>query len=200
MIPIEALRQLAKLIFSRNEIDKEISAIIGRPAEKGHIGEFIAAQIFDIELATSASNRGHDGVFRTGPLSGCTVNVKLYSSNQGILDINPDIWPDYYLVLAGPRKSALSSKGCTLPLVVAEVYLFQTRELIRELSLTGSKLGVATSVRRELWDKAQIYPHQANKAITLTSRERELIQLFGDESKGVNATKHFVGVDGCKDG
>ena len=52
------LEPLAMFIKQRNEIDKDISEIIGRPAERGHIGEFVAAEIFGIELHESASSQG----------------------------------------------------------------------------------------------------------------------------------------------
>ena len=41
----------------------------------GHLGEWIAAQVFDIELERSAYIGGQ---FRTGPLQGQTVNMKWY--------------------------------------------------------------------------------------------------------------------------
>ena len=49
------LNHLAKLLSNRNSIDKEIGDIIGRPALTGHIGEYIAANVFDIALSESAS-------------------------------------------------------------------------------------------------------------------------------------------------
>jgi len=36
------LESLSRMIHARNEIDQEICRIIGRPAEKGHVGEYIA--------------------------------------------------------------------------------------------------------------------------------------------------------------
>ncbi|MXY22284.1 MAG: hypothetical protein F4Y49_13240 [Dehalococcoidia bacterium] len=58
------LELLADLIKQRNAIDRDISEISGRPAERGPLGEFIAAEIFDIELQEAANYRGSDGVFR----------------------------------------------------------------------------------------------------------------------------------------
>ena len=48
---------LAKLIKTKNEIEREISAIIERPAIIGHVGEYIASKIFRIQLKQSASNK-----------------------------------------------------------------------------------------------------------------------------------------------
>jgi hypothetical protein len=42
----------------------------------GHLGEWIAVQVLDIELEVSAVSAGIDGHFRSGPLQGRTVNVK----------------------------------------------------------------------------------------------------------------------------
>jgi hypothetical protein len=36
----------------------------------GHLGEWIASVVFDIELESSASAKGIDGRFRSGPLRG----------------------------------------------------------------------------------------------------------------------------------
>ncbi len=70
------LTDLASLLRARNAIAAKITAISGRPASLGHLGEFIAAEVFGIDLESSASNRGHDGRFRSGALQGRTVNVK----------------------------------------------------------------------------------------------------------------------------
>ena len=75
----DELQELASLIKARNVLENSIAGIIGRPAHPGHIGEFVASRIFDIELPESAVNRGCDGHFRTGLLAGKSVNVKKYS-------------------------------------------------------------------------------------------------------------------------
>jgi len=72
----DALKELARLIHTKNEIDARIAALIGRSALIGHVGEYIAAQVFDIRLEHSASNKALDGFFASGPLAGRSVNVK----------------------------------------------------------------------------------------------------------------------------
>ena len=42
------MERLARLLNDRNSIEREIGEIIGRPALTGHIGEYIAAEIFNI--------------------------------------------------------------------------------------------------------------------------------------------------------
>jgi hypothetical protein len=74
----EDLRKIASLLRERNVIDEKIAAVIHRPMTAGHLGEWIASQVFDIELATSAVAAAIDGRFRAGPLQGHTVNVKWY--------------------------------------------------------------------------------------------------------------------------
>ena len=108
------LEELAGLLRARNALDAEIVQILGRPATTGSLGEFIAARIFDINLATSGVNPGHDGVFASGPLVGKTVNVKMYSSDDALLDVSPHP-ADYYLVLRGPRP-VLAKGPRALPL------------------------------------------------------------------------------------
>ena len=73
------LQRLAELIRNRNSIERNIASITGRPALTGHTGEYIAANIFDIQLVESASEKGIDGHFNTGPLAGRSVNIKWYT-------------------------------------------------------------------------------------------------------------------------
>jgi hypothetical protein len=91
---MEQLQQLAQLLMERNVLDARISTIIGRPAQLGHIGEYLAAAIFDLALHESATHRGSDGHFRSGPLAGRSVNVKWYPKLEGVLDINQVHSPD----------------------------------------------------------------------------------------------------------
>ena len=99
-----SLQTLASLLHERNALDARIAQLIGRPASPGHVGEFIAAAVFDIDLFESATQKAADGVFRRGALQGRTVNIKIYGKQEGILDIRPDALPDFYLVLTGPRS------------------------------------------------------------------------------------------------
>lgn len=170
------LRLLAELLQSRNAIDLEIVAILGRPATTGNLGEFIASRIFGIRLATSGVNAGHDGWFEAGPLTGKTVNVKLYSQDDGLLDISAHP-ADYYLVMRGPR--ATSTRGRGLPFQIDSVYLFELSRLRIALVAAGVKVGVATSVRRPLWDAARIYPATPGSPIELTDGQIAMLRGFG---------------------
>jgi len=174
----DQLGRLAALIKERNKVEVEITAIIGRPAQVGHIGEYIAAHIFDLSLHDSAVTKGSDGIFKGGPLAGRSVNVKWYGKQEGILDINPNGLPDYYLVLAGPLATVLSSKGMTRPWVITSVYLFEATALLVTLHAANAKINVATSVRKALWDAAEIYPTQCNLVLPLTSAQRTQLSLF----------------------
>jgi len=93
------------------------------------------------------------------------------------LDITPDDLPDYYLVLAGPKSPAISSRGQTRPWLISFVFLFQSGELISKLS--GVKIGIATSVKSKYWDEAEIYPIQYNTQLIITPEKRELLAFFG---------------------
>ena len=168
---------LAALIKQRNAIDKDISEIIGRPAERGHIGEFIAAEIFEIELHESATHKGSDGVFRCGRLACRTVNIKSYGKNDGNLDMKREDSPDFYLVLTGPRTGANTSRGTTRPWVITSVFLFDHEELVSRLNV---KIGTATSIKRYLWDEAEIYPNPNNGTLLLTPEQRSILEMFGD--------------------
>jgi hypothetical protein len=41
------------------------------------------------------------------------VNIKWYLKREGLLDTSESVRLDYYLVLAGPRSAAASSRGST---------------------------------------------------------------------------------------
>jgi len=109
------LRRLADLLRRHNSIGDEIAGVIGRPAERGHVGEYIAAHIFGIALEGSARKRARDGRFTAGALAGHTVNVKWYGKQEGVLDLHARGAPDYYLALTGAAGSAASSRGKTRP-------------------------------------------------------------------------------------
>jgi hypothetical protein len=184
------LTQLAKIMSQRNELDRQIAAIISRPAEKGHIGEYIASRILNIALNPSATHKGIDGHFTDGALKGRTVNIKLYGKHEGILDMpkdaadKPSHLPDYYLILTGPNGVAMSSRNTHRPSVIHSVFLFETYSLIDGLMQRAKtrgkdmKFGVAASVPQEFWKTAEIYPTQQNTALLLTEEQRKLLALF----------------------
>jgi len=62
-----------------------ITGVIERPMTAGHAGEWIAAQVFDIELEMWASQSAIDKRFRGGPLVGRSVNIKWYLERDGLL-------------------------------------------------------------------------------------------------------------------
>lgn len=175
---MDVLERLAELIRTKNRIDDEIAGIIGRPAQIGHVGEYIASNIFGIKLEESAARRAIDGHFMDGPLAGRTVNIKWYGKMEGLLDITPNHLPDYYLVMAGPKSGAISSRGKTRPWLISAVYLFDARHLVGMLNTRGVKIGVATSVAASMWEEAQIYPIQQSKTLVLSRDQRKQIELF----------------------
>lgn len=179
---MENLRQLADLLKERNMIDAMISEIISRPAQQGHLGEFIASKIFDVSLNSNANQKGIDGVFNSGPLEGQTVNIKYYGKRENILDINPKGVPDYYLVLTGPKVQSASSRGQTRPFIIANIYLFDAQPLITTLQSRGIHIGIATSVINELWDRAEIYPSSSSN-LPIDDHRRNMIALFKQKNE-----------------
>ncbi len=175
---MDDLAHLAQLVNKRNLVEQQITALIGRPAEIGHIGEYIASKVFHIALEQSASHKSIDGHFLDGLLKGCTMNVKWYAFREGILDITPDSLPDYYLVLTGPNSSAMTSRGRTRPWTIERVFLFQASSLVAELKRAGVKIGIATSVRRDMWEKAEVFPASRNGPLLLSEVQRAALLLF----------------------
>jgi hypothetical protein len=178
------LSKLAHLIDRRNNIDNEIAALIGRPPHSGHIGEYVAAAIFGIDLHASAATKADDGRFTDGPLQGRSVNIKYGSRRDGMLNLvgslNPADHPDVYLVLTGPTVGPISSRGLTAPWVIHAVYLFASKDLLQVLSARGRHPGIATSLRREVWEAAMLYPEPRNSLLQLTERQRADLSLFQD--------------------
>jgi hypothetical protein len=176
------LQRLANLLKRRAVIDNEIAKLIGYPAHPGHIGEYIASHIFDIELNHLANQRATDGCFRSDPLKGRTVNIKLYASLQFLLDISASETladhPDYYLVLTGPKYASATSRGKTSPVDIVAVYLFDARALIPKIVASGVKRGLATSVRGVFWREAMIYPEDNLNLFALNTDQKAAIAAF----------------------
>lgn len=176
----EDLLTLLEYLKERNTIDAKIAALINRPAERGHIGEYIGAAIFNITLASTATNKGSDGIFQSGTLRGRSVNVKFYGKRDGCLDLKSQDGPDYYLVLTGAIAPATSSRGATRPLIIEGVYLFESSALLSDLSKRprSPKIGNATSVANEYWVAAEIWPRAAFAPFTVSDEQRQTLSLF----------------------
>ncbi|MCI0334593.1 MAG: hypothetical protein L0228_15355 [Planctomycetes bacterium] len=144
-------------------------------------GPYIASKVFDIELEASAVAKGIDGRFRSGLLQGKTVNVKFYAKREGLLDIREDALPDYFLVLAGPRPRAMTSRGEDRLWFIDWGFLFHAASLQLHLRERAVKIGVATGVIRQQWDLAEMYPTATNTTLTLDANQRRLLELFSSE-------------------
>jgi len=175
---MENLNRLAQAIKQKNLADTEIAHIVGRPAERSHAGEYIAAHIFNINLEQSASQKGIDGRFVSGSLATKSVNIKWYGKMDRLLDTSPDSLPDFYLVMTGPKAAAVSSRGAVRPWIISYVYIFDAVRLNGGLKRQGVKIGIATSVRSYLWEMAEIYPVQRNKQLLLSDEQKNLLALF----------------------
>lgn len=176
-----SLEELAGLIAQRNQVDAKIAGIIGRPAVSGHIGEYVASHVFDVALESSATNAGFDGRFRSGPYAGKSVNIKKHGKRGGWFDITPSHVPDHFLVLAGPKAAAASSRGTHRPWVITEAFLFDAPALVAKLKTHGIKLGVGTSVTAGEWENARVYPLSNRVPMTLSGEAVRLLSLFRGE-------------------
>lgn len=175
------LETLAALLSERNSLDKTISDLIGRPAQIGHIGEYIAAKVFEIELHASAVHKGSDGVFKSGDLKGNLVNIKFYAKRENFLDITREHCCDYYLALTGPRSFTMTSKGGHRPLLISSAYLFHMPSFIEILKQREVKIGIATSTKNADWDESEVYPRPNNSLLRLTPEQRQMLRLFAGE-------------------
>ena len=175
------LAELAALLRERNALDARLGRLLGRPALTGHIGEWIASRVFDVELEQAANASGYDGHFTTGELSGRTVNVKAYGKREGLLDVNTTVPIDYYLVFTGPKAAAASSRNSLRPFCIESVFLFDAVRLHAELLERGVQLGVASSVLAAQWEAAEIYPRANNLDLVVSEPQRGQLEMFAPE-------------------
>ena len=173
------LRKLAEMIHRKNLVDSEIARHVGRPAQLGSVGEYIAARIFAIDLFESATHADSDGVFLQGQLAGRTVNVKWYPRRENLVDLKPECACDFHLVMTGSFRAAGRATGTERPWLITAVYLFETQRLIAELRQRDVRIGVAASVREYQWRTAEIYPQSNNPRLVLGEQQRALLALFG---------------------
>jgi hypothetical protein len=176
-VDVEKLTRVATKLRERNEIDREIAGIINRPVTPGHLGEWIASEVFGITLNDAANQKAIDGYFANGPFSGASVNVKWYLKREGILDMSPNELPDYYLVLTGPPSRASSSLGTTRPWRLDAVYLFEAAVLHADLQERGRRIGVASSIRASTWTDAEVYPRERS-SFPLSGEQRSVLASF----------------------
>ena len=176
---MSGLEKLVTLLSEMNSIGEKVSEITQRPASRGHTGEYIAAEIFDIELEESANAKGFDGRFRSGSLAGRTVNVKWYGKLEYMLDINPDALPDFFLVMTGPKALEMTSKGGIRPWLIDYVFLFNAAELMIELNARGVKIGIATSVQKHEWQNSEIYPNKRSMGYRMSDDQMGQVAAFG---------------------
>jgi hypothetical protein len=157
-------------------VSGQIAAIIHRPMLTGHLGKWIAEQIFEIDMERTAT-LAIDGRFVSGPLRGRTVDVKWRSRRKGLLAVSASETVDYYLVLTGPPAQPGSSRDITLPLCIESVYLFDSNRL----RAAGVKPSNASSVPPREWELAEIYPHTRNSLLEIRPEQAELLRLFAPD-------------------
>ena len=174
----DEVARIASLLTERNAIDDTIAVIIDRPMAAGHLGEWIAAQVFDIQLEHSASTAVIDGQFRTGPLRGHTVNVKWYLKQEGLLDMSESAALDYYLVLTGPRSALLTSRGGTRPWRIDHAFLFHAPSLLAEQQSRGVKTGSQPASAEQNGSPPRSIPTKTTGCCPLSDRQTGLLRLF----------------------
>lgn len=176
----ELVTEVAELVRARNAIDEKLTAFTNRPVVAGHLGEWLAAQIFEILLEPIAVTPAIDGHFSSGPLKGKTVNVKWYGKREGMIDMTSSDVLDYYLVLTGPSSASGASASDTRPLRIDACYLFDAQRLLQWQITRGVKVGVAASVPAAEWNAAELYPSNRGGLLDLEPEQVALLRLFGD--------------------
>src|SRR5262249_24369301 len=82
-VDADSLARTAALLPERNAIDAELAELTERPMTSGHLGEWIAAQVFDIALEEAANAPAINARFRSGPLGARPSTSSGTSSRKG---------------------------------------------------------------------------------------------------------------------
>jgi hypothetical protein len=144
-----------------------------------HLGTWVAAQVFDIELADTAEP-SIDGHFTTGPLARRSVGVKWYPKRSGSLDMPKANAVDFYLVLCGPAEQPRPASGpanAPRPWRIDSVHLFDAHARHASLTSRGVRAGTATAVRPDEWSLSEVYP-RPNKGFPLTVEQQSSLGRF----------------------
>jgi hypothetical protein len=78
----------------------------------------------------------------------------------------------------------MTSRGRVRRWIIDNVFLFEAQALVDELRTAGVKIGIATSVRKHMWEKAEIHPIQGNNLIELSKDQRDALDLFNSRNSG----------------
>ena len=178
------LEKLSTLIKKWNRLEREISAIIERPGTISNVGEYIASKVFDIVLERSRTRQAYDGVFGNGLLKGLRVNVKISRERESFIDWRDDALPDFFLILAGPKRTSRRKTGESRPVRIASAYLFRVKEtraqlISREVNLPKNRR-VQASIAHWQWEAAEVFPNANCDLLVLSSKQRSLLMLFAD--------------------
>ncbi|MFG1925919.1 hypothetical protein [Cryptosporangium sp. NPDC048952] len=173
-----SLTHIARLLHERNLIDAQIAEVTDRPMTAGHLGEWIASQLFPIELEKNAANRGYDGRFTEGPLRGKRVNVKWYLKQEGLLDLIAPELLDYYLVFTGPISAAFGSRGTTRPWCITNIFLFDAEQVTAQQMARGVGTGTAASLLQGQWAAAEVYPGRRSELLPITDEQSMALRQF----------------------
>jgi hypothetical protein len=76
----------------------------------------------------------------------------------------------------------------TRPWRIDAVYLFDAAELLAQRRAHNVNVGVATSVRQNQWEAAEIFPEARNPRLPLTPTQKSLLRLLaGPGGTGASA-------------
>jgi len=179
---VDELSRLSNLIEERNRVKNNMTAIIGQPAQRGYVGNYIAAVIFGLTLHPPGSeSRIGDGYFTAGLLAGQSVEVRWHSREGYRLDVDLAALPDYYLVFNGPPVSTSEVQRSHQQWAIGRVRLFQTSALLDMLPQPTHKAKVSVSAGKAQWDNAELYPTPHNTLLALTDVQRAQLNLFAPD-------------------
>jgi len=86
--------------------------------------------------------------------------------------------------MTGPKDMAGTSRGCSRPYIIRDVFLFEAAPLLQRLG--SVKIGIATSIREREWVNARIYPDNGNGTVGLKLNLDQIVALglLGDALLG----------------
>jgi hypothetical protein len=72
----------------------------------------------------------------------------------------------------------MTSRGRARPWIIEAIFLFDAQEVSSQLETQGVRIGIASSVRKRLWEQAEIFPnHRYAKFIVSEEQEKQLSTL-----------------------
>ena len=179
---MDDLTLLVSVLRVNSASSQAVRDVLERLGSSGNIGELLAKNLFAVQHERAISRASFAGRFGSGKLAGQTVKVTYNATRTWQIPIGePNQYPNYYLVFAGPKDTGAKDSGRVRQARFKEAFLFEAAPLIQRLREQGTRLRPnATSVKTEEWEAARIYPGHEGSPLRLTSAQEDVLGVLAD--------------------